>query len=423
MSFHSECTVLEPDYSLPQLDGGDNQKPEKNKGAVKKDRLHVAKGQSKPCALQSHVACESTILPGVSLQSYGEGHGHELLLGASDQTLSSLIQKARCSSLFPLISRMKIDPLFEISMFQTLRSSANVILKDPCEALTSIPNRPTVSTAVTPVGGKHKSSLGRQHRHVSLSLRRQIKRRKLSHIVAHSEGAICDEHHTTMHSAMPPDESWQLFELSDDANAPPAEQSESSSLIHCEEMDSSDQEVGREKQLLSTTKAVSTVLKLISASSKVSLAQKRELRHTVKQMTTASQDTTTPLQSKSALPSEVYVQDESAVTMPIPIVHCNRSSRLELQSDARHCETVLNVSHLQSSRYSQYSVEAISLNGNGNTQSGILLDFTPVEVAPSMESLVMLAKECGIPIVAHKRAYCSNPEDVQQSRFVPLLYN
>ena len=387
---------------------------------MKKDHLHVAEGQSKPCALQSHVACKSTILPGVSLQSYGEGQGHDLLLGASNQTLSSLVQKARCSSLFPLISRMKIDPLLEISMYQTLRSSANVILKDPCEALTSIPNRPTVSAAVTPVGEKPKSRLGRQHRHVSLSLHRQIKRRKkLSHIVAHSERAICDEHHTTMHLALPPDKSWQLLELSDDANVPPVEQSENSSLTHCEEMDSSDQEVGCEKQLLPTTKAVSTVLKLISASSKVSLAQKRELRHTVKQMTTASQDTTTPLQSKSVLPSEVYVQDESAVTMPLSVV-CNRSSGLKLQSDARHCETVLNVSHFQSSHYSQYSVEAISLNGNGNTQSGILLDFTPVEVAPSMESLVMLAKECGIPIVAHKKAYCSNPEDVQQSRFVPF---
>lgn len=386
---------------------------------MRKDRLHVAEGQSEPCVLQSHVACKSTILPGVSVQSYDEEHGHELLLCASDQTRSSLIQKARCSSLFPLISRMKINPLLEISMLPTLRISANVILNDPHEALTFIPNVPAVSTAVTPVGEKHKSSLGRQHRHVSLSLRRKIKRRK--HIFPHSERAVCDEHLTTMHSALPPDESWKLFELRD-TNAPPVEQSESSSLIHCEEMDSSDQEVGCEKQLLSTTKAVSTVLKLISASSKVSLAQKSKLRHTVKQMTTASQDTTTPLQSKSVLPSEVFVQDESAVTMPLQVV-CNRSSRMELQSDARHCETALNVSHLKCSHNSQYSVKAISLNGNGKTQNGILLDFTPVEVAPSMESLVMLAKECGIPIVAHKKAYCSNPEDVQQSRYVPLLYN
>ena len=410
----SESAVLEPESSLPQLDGSNDRKRKNNKGTVKNDHLSDMEDQSSSSVLLAHGACMPTIPPGASSLSYSQGHAHNPLQHASDQTYSSLIEKARCSSLFPLVSRMKTDTLLQASMLQTLQSSANVLVSDESDVLCSKPTDPPASPVVASVGERHKSSTGLKRRHVSLSLRKQKKLRKLSHIAAHSEGGQSDIHPTTVHSPLPPKSRQPGLS---EVNVSPVGQVESASLMHhFGEQPSYDQDLQCEKQLLSTTKAVSTVLKLI-ASSNVSVTQKSKLRRTVKQMTTIPEDTTAPLQSSAVPPAEVSVADESAATMQFPVA-CNRFSTLESQGDTSSCENLLAVSQVQPRQYSQCSVETVSFNATREMQKGVLLDFTPVQVAPTMEALLKQAKECGIPMVAHKDPYYSNPEDVQQSRYL-----
>lgn len=413
MSVCSDHAVLEPDLSLPQLDGGNDLRQGKYKGALKKDQIGVAKFQSEPSKLYAQGACTPALFPGVS----SLGHVHNLQQCSSDQTYSSLVAKARGSSLFPLVSQMKNETLLKAFMLQTPQSRENVILSDDGDALSSKPNELLVSTAVTPVKEKHEPHPVQKRRHVSLSLCKETKRRKLSHIAARSEGGKSDP--TTVHSQLPP-KSWQKPGLSGlgDANVPPVERTESSSLMHyCGEQESNDQESVGEKQLVSTTKAVSTVLKLISANSKVSKAQKGKLRRVVTKMTAASRDTTAPVQPSTNAHSKVTVADESTATMPFS-VGCDQSRKLESQGDASSCGTSPGNCIVQPSQYSQYSVETISFSAKRNARSNILSDLTPVKVAPTMVTLLRKAKEFGIPIVAHKGAYYSNPEDVQQPRYL-----
>lgn len=404
---------MEPESIIPQLDGSNDHRRKNSKGTVQKDHLGDVEDQSESSISLAHVACTPTLPPGASSLSYSQGHAHNLLQHASDQTYSSLIEKARCSSLFPLVSRRKADTFLQASTLQTLRSSANVLASDQSDVLCSKPTDPPASPVVTPVGERNKLSTGLKRRHVSLSLRKQKKLRKLTYIAAHSEGGKSDTHPTTVHSPLPPKSRQPGLS---DVNVPSVGQIESSSLIHhFGEQPSNDQDLQCEKQLLSTTKAVSTVLKLI-ASSNVSVTQKSKLRRTVKQLTTIPEDTTAPMQSSAASLTEVSMADESAATMQFPVA-CSRFSTLESQGDASSCENLLAVSQVQPRQYGQYSVETVSFNAKRRTQKGVLLDFTPVQVAPTMEALLKLAKECGIPMVAHKDAYYSNPEDVQQSRY------
>ena len=406
-------TALEPKLSVPQVDGSNGHSKSKITGTVKKHPLDAVKGQSAASTSQALVSPTRT-LPhsGISSQGYSQSHVHSRQ--ASGLTHSSLIEKAKHSSLFPLVSQLKTGALLQASksLGMTFHSSADVTVTDPSYAVSPgisdvLANPVSVGCDTADVHKSRSHSTELKRRHVSLSLNKQKKARKISSNVPYDEG----KHPVVPSIAVlsPLSSKSREPELRDVTEQPSVE-----TVDQAQAMES-------EKQHQSTIKAVSTVLKLISASTNVPVAQKSKLKQTVKQMNTRSQQVFAPVKfDADAPPSEVAMQHKSTATMQLAVA-CNESSDLGSKDNESRSDSIPDISQVQPRKHSHDSERYICLNTKGKSQNGALLNFTPICVPPTMEALLRLAKECGIPVVAHKEVYYSNSKDIQKTRYAQLM--